>query len=368
MRTTDPGRPGWVPPHCPNRNCLHHNYFRSTWRWRRRGSYVRPSDRRRVPRLECRTCGVTFSTQTFSPTYWLKRPDLPARIFMRLVGCMGDRQIARDLDVAPETVTRHIARLGRHCMLYHMRHYQQSPPVCPVVIDGFESFEYSQYHPFHHHLAVEVDTGFWLWHTDSELRRKGRMTEQQRKRRDVLEERHGRPDPQSIRRDVQHLLEVVLAKADRAVIRSDDHKSYPPAIRAVPIPIRHEVTSSKLPRTATNPLFPVNEADLLIRHSQSNHKRETIAFSKRRQSSAGRLMTMLVWRNYVKRRREKGPRVTAAMLRGTCARPLKVEDVLERRLFAGRIRLPGRWQEYYDGAVETREIPRNRRHELKYAY
>ena len=79
-------------------------------------------------------------------------------------------------------------------------------------------------------------------------------------------------------------------------------------------------------------------------------------------------MTVLVWRNYVKRRREKGPRVTAAMLRGTCEKPLKVEDVLERRLFAGRIRLPGRWQEYYDGEVETREIPRNRRHELKYAY
>jgi hypothetical protein len=37
--------------------------------------------------------------------------------------------------------------------------------------------------------------------------------------------------------------------------------------------------------TAQNPLFPVNLADLLLRHSSANHKRETIAFSKRRQGA-----------------------------------------------------------------------------------
>ena len=42
-----------------------------------------------------------------------------------------------------------------------------------IAIDGFESFEWSQYFPLHHHVAVDVNSGYFLFHTDSELRRKG---------------------------------------------------------------------------------------------------------------------------------------------------------------------------------------------------
>ena len=42
-------------------------------------------------------------------------------------------------------------------------------------------------------------------------------------------------------------------------------------------------------RTPQNPLFPVNLSDLLIRHTGGNHKRETIAFSKRRQGALYRI-------------------------------------------------------------------------------
>lgn len=190
---------GWTPPHCPNRNCKHHIRRAEPWPWRRRGYYTRRTVPHRVQRLECRACGVTFSRQTFSATYWLKRPDLLERIFMRVVGCMCARQIARDLQCSPETVNRLTARLGRHCMLYHMRVWAGRPPNGPIVIDGFESFEFSQYHPFHHHVAVEADTSFWLFHTDSELRRKGRMTPRQKRRRTELERNYGRPDPQAVR-------------------------------------------------------------------------------------------------------------------------------------------------------------------------
>jgi hypothetical protein len=253
-------------------------------------------------------------------------------------------------------------------MLVHMALWQQAPPVGPVVVDGFESFEFSQYHPFHHHVAVEVETGFFCYHTDSELRRKGRMTTYQRKRREKLEKRLGRPDPQAIRKDMTELLEVTLAKARKATVRSDEHRSYPPAIRRVECEIRHEVTNSRLPRTGRNPLFVVNELDLLIRHSQSNHKRETIAFSKRRQASAERLAVLQVWRNYVKSRWEKTPGITPAMLKGLLTRPLSVKELLTQRLFPDRIELPPRWRQYYERLVSTREYPRNRRHELKYAF
>lgn len=370
---TDPTRSrDWVPPHCPNPKCRHHKQVDPSWSWRRRGFFTRRCDRIRVQRFECGTCHVTFSTQTFSTTYWLKRPGLLRRLFMRLVGCMAGRQIARDLGCSPETVQRLTARLGRQCMLLHWTLWAQAPPDGPVVVDGFESFEFSQYHPVHHHLAVEAETGFFLYHTDSELRRKGRMTRRQKRRRAQLEQELGRADPGAIREDMAELLGVVLGRARRVDVRSDEHRAYPPAIRQAEresgCRVRHTVTSSKKPRTVRNPLFEVNLLDLLIRHGQSNHKRETIAFSKRRQGSAERLSVLQVWRNLVKSRWEKRPGTTPAMLKGLTKAPWTVATVLSERLFPGRIELPARWDAYYRRTVRTRAIQRNRKHELKYAY
>ncbi len=125
---------------------------------------------------------------------------------MKTVGGMANRQIARDVRAAPSTIDRLIARLGRHCLLLHIQLIAGVRPQGDLVLDGFESFEFSQYFPFHHHLLVEADTSFFWHFTDSPLRRKGRMTDQQKRRREQLEQRLGRPDPKAVEKDVQHLL------------------------------------------------------------------------------------------------------------------------------------------------------------------
>jgi hypothetical protein len=112
----------------------------------------------------------------------------------------------------------------------------------------------------------------------------------------------------------------------------------------------------------------VNLADMLLRHSSANHKRETIAWSKRRQASAERLAVFLVWRNYMKSRREKQPRgPTPAEARGAVDHRVTIGELLERRIFVSRSNLPARWVEYYWRMVNTRALPTQRRHELKYA-
>jgi hypothetical protein len=288
---------------------------------------------------------------------------------MKTTGGMANRQIARDLRVSPETINRHIARLGRHCLLFHNRMMRDSGPFNQVVIDGFESFEYSQYFPIHHHVAVEKGTDFFIYFTDSELRRKGRMTDHQRKRRKQQESVLGRPDPKAIERDMRQLLEVVLAKGSAATVFSDDHPAYKRSLAAHEIPIDHRVTPGSARRDKNNSLWEVNLLDLLIRHSNANHKRETIAWSKRRQSSAERLAILLVWRNYMKGRREKvrgSP--TPAMERGMMAKPLTMSEILKKRLFRTKCELPPRWSEYYEREVRTRAIAQNRVHSLKMAY
>jgi hypothetical protein len=322
----------------------------------------------RIQRFTCRACGRSFSSQTFSSTYWQKRPDLAAQIFMKTVGGMANRQIARDLRVSPATVDHHLSRLGRHCLLFHLAQIQDTSAPTEIVVDGFETFEFSQYYPFHHNLAVEKGTDFLLYFTDSELRRKGRMTEHQKRRRAELERRFGRPDPKAIETGMTELLDVVLQGRASATVHSDDHRAYVRAIRRLECEIRHLVTPGSAHRDQDNKLWEVNLADLLIRHSSANHKRETIAWSKRRQCSAERLAIFLVWRNYLKGRREKvrgSP--TPAMARGMVGRPLAVEEVLGARLFPGHAALPPSWERYYFKVVSTRAIAHERRHELKYA-
>jgi transposase-like protein len=358
----------WRPPHCPNPNCRHHNGLPTDWRYKKIGFYRRAQSPFRIQRFTCLHCRRSFSSQTFSTTYWQRLPHLDHAIFMKTVGGMANRQIARDLGVSPETVNRHISRLGRHCLLLHSRLMKGAPPATEIVVDGFESFELSQYYPFHHQVAVEKGTDFFIYHTDSELRRKGRMTPHQKQRRLELERKHGRPDPRAIEKDMRHLLETVLPPTQSARVYSDDHPAYRRPIRNLKQPAEHLVTPGRDHRDRHNSLWEVNLLDLLIRHSSANHKRETIAWSKRRQRSAERLSILLVWRNYMKRRREKvrgSP--TPAMERGMMSEPMDLETVLGGREFRSRTSLPQRWAEYYDGTVRTRGLERNRTHNLSCA-
>jgi hypothetical protein len=110
-------------------------------------------------------------------------------------------------------------------------------------------------------------------------------------------------------------------------LRSDDHRAYPRAFRGLNCLIHHLITPSTERRDADNQLFEINLLDLIFRHGQANHKRETIAASKRRQGSSERMVILLT-----------------------------------------RIALPERWAEYYERLVITPVLGRNRRHELKYAF
>ncbi|MEZ4385990.1 MAG: hypothetical protein R3D98_00140 [Candidatus Krumholzibacteriia bacterium] len=367
MNNNDLYRPDWVPPHCPDRNCHFHKPLQEGWRWKRDGYYKRKAFPRRIRRFKCKACGVTFSSQTFSATYWLKRPDILPKLPTKVISGACNSQIAHDLGVSPATIDRQIYRLGRHAILFHSRMMRDCPPLEDVAVDGFVSFEHSQYHPFHFHVAVHRPSSFFIHFTDSEVRRSGTMTDKQKRQRAVLERIRGRPDPQAVRKDMQELLEYVTEGTNEMTIHSDDHKAYPRAIRNLRCQIRHLVTSSKDIRNRINKLFEINLLDLLIRHWEAEHKRETIAYAKRRNCAAYKLAIFLVLRNYVKTQRVRKSRQTPAQLLGVCPRRLTVDEVLARRLFVDQVGLEGRWRQYYWQEVVTRALKINRRHELRFA-
>jgi hypothetical protein len=240
-------------------------------------------------------------------------------------------------------------------------------PVEPLVLDGLRSFEHSQYWPMDLNLVVGP-SHYVYGFNEAELRRSGAMRPAQKLKRQILEKRYGRPDPQATRKQVTELLARVVPKGESATLRSDEHQSYPRAIaRLRDRTFQHEQTSSKASRTTRNPLFPANHADLLLRHSSANHKRETIAFSKRRQGALYRLAIWVVWKNYIKSRSENRRDGPPAQLLGLTPRAQSVSGVLSKRLFPDRVPLSGWLERCYLGQIETRAIKNCRAHEARFA-
>jgi hypothetical protein len=261
------------------------------------------------------------------------------------------------------------ARLGRHCLLFHEQQRPKGELTEPLALDGFVSFEWSQYHMTQFHTVVGQQSHYIHGFTDSEVRRSGTMRVGQRRKRARLEAKHGRLDPRSVEREVAALLRLVTAHATRLELHSDEHRDYPLALARQQHlkEVLHHTISSRALRDSRNPLFPINLLDLLIRHSGANHKRETIAFSKRRQSAAERLWLLVVWRNHVKSFSERERDATPAMRAGVSERRYTLKAILWARLFPGRIVLPERWVRYYWRHTPTRCLPRVRTHTLRYA-
>jgi hypothetical protein len=288
-------------------------------------------------------------------------------LFFRVLACSSYRQIAQEFRVSHTTVQHQVERLGRHCLLLHEQLRPRRAPREPVVLDGFRSFEFGQYWPFDLNLVVGA-SHYVYGFNDAELRRSGTMTPAQRHKRAVLESRCGRPDPRATRQSIRELVGRIVPPGGQVEIHSDQHSAYPLALRRLPArAIRHRATSSREARTARNPLFPVNLADLLLRHTGANHKRETIAFSKRRQGALYRAAIWLVWRNYVKstseRRQDDPPAVRLGILR----RRMTVEEILRERQFPWRVELRGWLAGCYFGRIPTRRIRCCREHRLRYA-
>jgi transposase-like protein len=185
------------PSFCPNPRCDSRTGS-VAWRFKKKGFYRRLHPPHRVQRYLCSLCGRNFSAQTLSITYWLRYTHLLIPLFHRLVGGSCLRQISREFGVTHSTLQRQTERLGRHCLLFHQQLLPPSPPTEPLVLDGFRSFEHSQYWPFD--LNLLVGPSHYIYGIgEAELRRSGAMRPAQHEKRTRLEHVYGRPHPQATR-------------------------------------------------------------------------------------------------------------------------------------------------------------------------
>lgn len=317
----------FIPPFCANPACRHHNHgpsdpYTDYLSW---GTYSTKTFGV-VPRFRCTSCGTTFSHQTFRVDYWLKRVYDYDDLTERLASCSSIRAIGRAYRVAGKSIQNRIGRGARQALALESRQSSLRHPQENLAADGFESFCVSQYFPNNIQLLVGQESQFVYEADYAALRRKGRMREDQRRRREELERRF-LPEPRAIERSFGRIAMASLSVLSDGGLASltlwtDEKGEYKRALGGSSISaaledegrLVHRTVSSRAARTVMNPLFPVNYLDRELRKDLHEHARETSCFGRNVNSQMERLTLYLYYHNYVKRHRTRGdPRPHAAL-------------------------------------------------------
>jgi len=281
-----------------------------------------------------------------------------------LVACSAHRQLARSFNCSKTTVTRQAERLGRHAILFHAHYLRNLRVTEPIVHDHHEGFIGRQDHA----LGIGTAIGSWSWfvYDIDPAPHKGSGRRPDRQPTEIA--LPNRPYVASIRRTFRALLPRVpeAMKLDCIV---DGRIDYPAArahaefknrvhLRVFPNPKRGPKGSPPDDAIARDfAMFPADSLHQLIRHSNSEHKRETISFGRRLESILGRAYLTAVWKNFIKGRSERRPdRTTPAMWLGLTETRWRWERIFARRLFRERIRPSGAALKLYRKRW-TRQLP-----------
>ena len=318
-----------IPPSiafCSNKKCPNHSHAPPP-RWFIRYGTYRTSAFGTVLRYRCRACGRTFSSQTFSIDYFAKRRISYHRLFRLLVSCTSIRDLSRIFACSTGTIANKTTRLSRQIMVLHGSLFSRSIAADDFVIDGFENFTVSQYFPNSISLLAGKTTQFLYDLSYVTLRRKGRMTETQKKIRSLLETRWKPPSALQLENSFRSLLDTMLVRNEKRfplVLHTDEHLTYLRVITRSPYYrelskagfLQHMRTSSRKARTVHNPLFSANYLDRELRKQLKECVRETLCFGRNVNNAMERMVIYRGYHNYVKPFRQKAASLTHAEAAG----------------------------------------------------
>jgi len=252
----------------------------------------------------------------------------------------------------------------------------------PVVLDHFETFEFSQDFPFG--VATPVGSRSWFVYgvDPAPHARTGLCSPAQLARLAARPLRASRGGYTASSARIVDLLLRLRSPGVPVELVGDGHPAYDRAVhrcgrpetirlQRFPNPRRGPKGSPRSPEAIVRDraMFPVDALHALLRHTIAHHRRETIAFGRRLNALMERLFLTAVWRNFVKGRSERRPdRSTPAMRLELAAEPWSWRRLLARRLFPGRENVPTNWLYLYDRNWPTPILPSNTRHRLKHAY
>ena len=327
------------PPRCPNRFCSQH--LDPTPRFCRRHGHYRALCRPHpVPRFYCRSCKRTFSRQTFRMDYRDHRPDLNAKLFLLLASGIGLRQSSRNLHLSLRCTELKFRKIARHLRRLNLNLRSTLLPGSKLQLDEFETFEGRRNgRPLSVSVVIESDSRYVVWAESAAIRPRGRMTPSRRRAIEQDEARFGRRRDRS-RRSVRRALaraETLLDANAPVFLDTDLKSSYVELAREVFGRRRlfHRQTSGKLPRTPSNPLFPINHTEAMARDLLGRLRRQSWLASKKRRYLDLGLQVFMAYRNLVRRRYNRDEESPAELL-GFAPRRISGTEALSWRQDWGR--------------------------------
>lgn len=358
----------FIPSFCPSRTCANHMGTPTVLWWSKAGFH---STRcfGRVQRFRCKTCGKTFSVQTFSIDFFAKRKIDYREIESRSSSSMSVRALARDMSCSTGSVLNRIDRLARQSIACHARLRPRATIYDSIAIDGFVSFDRSQYFPNNITVSITSGSRFVLSYAHATLRRSGRMRENQKKQRDTLYQ--GMTfEHRALERSFTELLDELArdrppCRNRPLIVITDEKVEYARAFSRHALyrnqnadhRFAHISVNSRLPRTFVNPLFPSNYLEREIRKDQAAHHRESTCFCRNAANGMSRFACYIGWHNYSKAFLVKAS-IRELLTHGEAAGINRSDLVTERRnMFEDRAFLSRERLDQEETRIWTKRVP-----------
>jgi len=301
----------------------------------RNGSYWPRCRAHPVPRFVCKRCRKGFSRQTFRMDYRDHRPDLNRRLFDLLVSGVGLRQSSRLLSLSLRCTELKFRKIARHLRRLNRNLQRPLPVVASLQFDELETFETRRStRPLTMPILIERDSRFVIAARAAPIRPSGTMTPA-RRRAIAADERRFKRRPSRSRAAVRSVLRrgAELCRASTSVtLQTDEKSTYPGLARQAFGEERlwQQRTSSRLPRTPWNPLFPINHTEAMARDLTGRLRRESWLVSKLRWFLNLQLELFIAYRNFV-RPRFNSDKESPAQKLGFVDRRMRPTDLLSWR-------------------------------------
>jgi hypothetical protein len=308
---------GFVPPFCPNPSCAQHATPSDRF-FLHHGSYWPRCRQEPVLRFRCRECRRTFSVQTFRQDYRDRRPELNERLSMQLVSGVGYRQSARLLGMGVNAVQWKARKLARQAGMLHANLCRKLPAERTFLLDEEETYEHASIRTLTMPVMIECNTWFVVATAVGSTRRLAAAGTRRRAWQDHVESQEG-PRPDESHACVTAVMQELDRRLDggRLRLRTDLKSSYATISRRVfGDRVQHERTAGSDPRTARNPLFPINHTLAMTRDNCGRLRRQSWLVTKQRDYLQLQMHQFTVYRNYIRKRfnRDREPQSPAVHL------------------------------------------------------
>ena len=246
----------------------------------KKGFYQKKTSRR-VQRYHCKTCGKSYSDQTGTPSYRLKKAHLRNRLLHLLCSGMSQRRAARYLGIHQDTVALLMARMAKTARLMNQRMAEKRSPAI-MVFDEMETFEHTKCKPVSITVAVEEGTRFIHALDAAQMPAKGLLARISRKKYGKRADHR----PGSLRKTLSQMGQIQTLR----LVKSDESPRYPKYVKECLPGIEHRaykgrrgcvVGQGELKRGGFDPLFSLNHTCASVRYNLKRLARKTWCTTKK---------------------------------------------------------------------------------------